>query len=395
LLTLQDIRTRFVIHLHAAADRLSAYLVDQLSLGTKELLSKFDESSDPTEALLQGLQRDLNKRMKEGGLYDTERFENVKLSARTKELIKKNPQGLDLVDLNRWLLEEAYIDGIAPKTPFPDVESYYVEQMVKLINSKAPFAKQVHGRITIEDKTNPDLDKRDRWRLNNLFDDPPLLMEALVKGGYINVERPRSSRFFELLEFNGPMYKVFTEEEKGIILDWIESIRDSEPNVVLPEPTPTYPSDPALAMKKLIEKYKERASATPSHDAFSLTNEMGVTKKVREWFEAPAVDVMAALRSTPRWIVPGSVEKSAFFKDVVGAGGLMAAVGFEDYEIQIMKNWVADGARIPVAQMPPGSFVAESGDLAETRADELNEIPVIRPITFAERRHQLGMGSVH
>ncbi len=103
------------------------------------------------------------------------------------------------------------------RTLWPDLQRYHGQRMAALIQRKAPVAKQVHGGRAVAGAP-----------LSELFGDPPRLMEALVEGGYVDVEHPRRSRFLELLAFeNGPMYKVFTPAEREIIMDWMESLRPS------------------------------------------------------------------------------------------------------------------------------------------------------------------------
>ena len=86
-----------------------------------------------------------------------------------------------------------------PERPdcWPDIDEYYRNKMRELIRGKAHVASRVHGSSTVGGRP-----------LNELFADPDELMKRLQQGGYIDVNRPSQSSFFELLKFDGPMYKI-------------------------------------------------------------------------------------------------------------------------------------------------------------------------------------------
>ena len=54
------------------------------------------------------------------------------------------------------------------------------------------------------------------------------------------------------MDFNGPMYEVFTERDKDVILDWIESLRPSTNTCVDPLPDVPTPIDLPGQVAKLI-----------------------------------------------------------------------------------------------------------------------------------------------
>lgn len=110
-------------------DLVSRYLTNELSEGTRRLLTNYptgfdsfwraatmffhgDSSNDAAaiEARLRPrLVEDLNRVLQTNRLYDSNRFEGVALSAQTTNLIAMNPQsGPDLARLNRKLLLQAY-----------------------------------------------------------------------------------------------------------------------------------------------------------------------------------------------------------------------------------------------------------------------------------------------
>ena len=90
----------------AESDQLSKFLSSQLSPVTQTLLSNYDGQADLQ--LSKAVAQDLNRIVQSAPLYQTQLFANVKVSANTTAMLKRDPQGLDLVRVNRKLLQEAY-----------------------------------------------------------------------------------------------------------------------------------------------------------------------------------------------------------------------------------------------------------------------------------------------
>lgn len=95
----------------AESDEVSRYLATQLAPETQNLLSNYSGRLDPQ--LSEALAGDLNRIILSGPLYQTQRFAKVKLSAQTAQILKQQPQGLDLVRVNRKLLLEVYPQEIS------------------------------------------------------------------------------------------------------------------------------------------------------------------------------------------------------------------------------------------------------------------------------------------
>ncbi len=131
-------------------------------------------------------------------------------------------------------------------------------RMIRLVEQKAPFARQVHGGSSLGGQS-----------LNALFDDPPRLLDALVSSGYVDPQRPRDSKFLELMEFNGPMYEVFTERDKDVVLDWIESLRPSTQTCIDPIPDNPVPVDLPGQVAQIITAHA--GTAAVFHDGIMLT----------------------------------------------------------------------------------------------------------------------------
>jgi hypothetical protein len=102
-----------IIKLKEASDPLSQYLREHFSHRTQGLLDRYDRHSTPSEELQQAVMAELKRQIERGSLYDEQRFALITLTDGTRRLLEKNPQGKDLMQLNRWLLEEAYPQEIA------------------------------------------------------------------------------------------------------------------------------------------------------------------------------------------------------------------------------------------------------------------------------------------
>jgi len=89
-------------------DPVSEYLVSQLSPETQQMLASYDGTSPLPEADQRRLVDELNSLLRSPSLYDERRFAQVKLTDEAQKFIKLNPQGDNLIALNRLLLEEAY-----------------------------------------------------------------------------------------------------------------------------------------------------------------------------------------------------------------------------------------------------------------------------------------------
>lgn len=99
-------------------DPFSEYLASQLSPETQQMLASYDGTSPLPEADQRRLVDELNSLLRGPSLYDERRFAQVKLTDEALRFIKLNPQGDNLIALNRLLLEEAYPAEIARTTKY-------------------------------------------------------------------------------------------------------------------------------------------------------------------------------------------------------------------------------------------------------------------------------------
>ena len=96
--------------LKESSDQLSQFLwKKKFQQQTKDLLSSSDSSTAPSGELQSALTKEFNKLLKEKtSLYEKNRFHEQDLRTETKRLIEQNPQGEDIIRLQRLLLEDAY-----------------------------------------------------------------------------------------------------------------------------------------------------------------------------------------------------------------------------------------------------------------------------------------------
>ncbi|HOE12331.1 MAG TPA: hypothetical protein PLQ35_04470 [bacterium] len=134
---------RFVKKLREATDPVSKYLRKCFSDELIRYLNDYDGAEllpTPFEELLVD---ELNQVIRSGRLYDKERFTGVPLSPETEQLLNTNPDGEELVRLNRILLQEAYPGDIAEPKP---VDCFLCHQGTLRPSQKArpedPFREQ-------------------------------------------------------------------------------------------------------------------------------------------------------------------------------------------------------------------------------------------------------------
>jgi WD40 repeat protein len=101
-----------VTKLKEGTDPVSEYLRSRFSKATLELLNPYHGPKTPDPALLDALVNELNNLLADTGLYQAARFQHVELSSEIQQLIPQQSKA-NLMQLNRRLLEEAYLHKIA------------------------------------------------------------------------------------------------------------------------------------------------------------------------------------------------------------------------------------------------------------------------------------------
>ncbi|MCY9061423.1 LodA/GoxA family CTQ-dependent oxidase [Bacillus inaquosorum] len=228
---------------------------------------------------------------------------------------------------------ESAMDLINKK--FEETPEARKERMLNLIRKKAPIAKTAHKDAGINN-------------LNQLFETPEKLLDILNQAGYFTPGEPEDSRFMQLLKFNGPMYKVFTDEEMEVIREYIVSLKDCS------DPTPSKPKDPGTAMRDLISIKADIGRSVEAHKNIPLQCPDGITKSVAEWFDDP-VGMMKALVQE-KYVIARDVDNSKFIK-MIGSGGPMDGV-FNENERKVIEDWINAGCPSPKETTNPTIMTA-------------------------------------
>src|SRR5207245_491773 len=114
--------------------------------------------------------------------------------------------------------------------------------LIRLINEKKAYGALNHGDKKIQAEF-----------INDLFEDPQLLLDKLSGDArYIVPGDPVKSGFFKKLTFDGPMYKVFSEDEIELWRRWVVWLpTKSQPNPA-PVPAPAPPAPPQQGVAELM-----------------------------------------------------------------------------------------------------------------------------------------------
>ncbi|MBI5386183.1 MAG: RIP metalloprotease RseP [Verrucomicrobia bacterium] len=94
--------------LQGSSNALAAALRAPLSDKTRQLLARFRSDDSDPRPLATALAQDLNRFLLGVSLYEPQRFTGITLSEQTRQLLQTQPQGPELVHLNRRLLEDAF-----------------------------------------------------------------------------------------------------------------------------------------------------------------------------------------------------------------------------------------------------------------------------------------------
>jgi|GEM_PF-282650 hypothetical protein len=105
------------------------------------------------------------------------------------------------------------------------------QKMLALVSEKAPHARKMHRN-----------QKLGKQLLNDWFAQEPFdaegLLKALAASPYININNPDQSLLLtRSISFGGPMFRIFTDAEQAVIVEWARSLAsapaDSEPGAVV------------------------------------------------------------------------------------------------------------------------------------------------------------------
>jgi len=247
-----------------------------------------------------------------------------------------------------------------------------------VIRRNAPYASRMHL-----DKALTDPRTQKPRLMNDWFGDPEGLLAALIANNVVSPGKPDESRLLRLLQFDGPMYKVFSPEDVELIKAWISSL---EPKI---EPIPVAKL-PGRAMAELIDKFRPLAVSEPAHGRFKVSGPDPLDNtKLREeevawWLQnATTAQFMAGLAQDSRYVVSGKPDESPLITKFLKPSRAMAQqLGQEG--VQIVRNWISSG----MPQPEPDEDVTLFAVFLDT------EFPRAAVESATDRRI-LGMGAVH
>jgi len=90
------------------------------------------------------------------------------------------------------------------------------DAMADIVRAKRPYAVAYHRRVMLQERS------LDQW-LAQGEDDPGPLLEALRDSPYVDMQCPVAGRLIRAMDFGGPMFGVFSAEERRLCLNWIEN----------------------------------------------------------------------------------------------------------------------------------------------------------------------------
>ena len=89
-------------------DAVSSCLKDRLSATTLEILAGYQPTNSNPVPLQTALVADLNRIIQGQSIYSTQRFAGIVLRRATQQVLARNPEGKNVLRLNRLLIEDAY-----------------------------------------------------------------------------------------------------------------------------------------------------------------------------------------------------------------------------------------------------------------------------------------------
>jgi hypothetical protein len=105
-----------------------------------------------------------------------------------------------------------HVETVQTKTPH--------QKMIDMVIAKAPHARNMHR--------NKRFGKR---LINDWFADEPFdaegFLSALIASPYVNLKSPEKSQLItRSIDFGGPMFRIFTDEEQVIMEEWVHSLAE-------------------------------------------------------------------------------------------------------------------------------------------------------------------------
>lgn len=243
------------------------------------------------------------------------------------------------------------------------------DEIIKLIQRKAHYGGLNHNGKNLGGH-----------RLNDLFDEPNFFVEELANSPYIVAGKPEESKLINYLTtYEGPMYKVFDEQDLELWKNWIVWLGKEGDTDTLK----MYQSK-AKSMYLLLQELRELARSVSGHNMYSING-----SPIAKYFELGKIEeLMKEFRDNDNngWIKRWYPDKSPLIVDLARANRPMGAIldkrfpqiGNQIGRIIIMK-WIEAGCPL----------------LGEE--DKAPEIPPPSKVWDGKRLlvQQIGMGAVH
>jgi hypothetical protein len=272
----------------------------------------------------------------------------------------------------------------------------------ELIAQKKAYGRFNHGEKKIQGEL-----------INDLFEDSQLFLDKLsADNRYIIPGDPVNSGFFKKLTFDGPMYKVFSDDEIELWRRWVTWLGTrQQPQPVQPVPvSPAGSQMIAEQMAALIAALKDDQLGTSAHKRYTLkgpdpSNPMQrITQPVAWWFDRPIPDFMQALADPGNgWITPGNSSTSKFITQLVNGDNAMGSnfdqkvLGSQKTWRSIATEWIQLGCPIPAAAKPAKLVLSAVFPFApkSERAFRLGPYATVAERAKHPRGTVMGMGTVH
>jgi len=197
-------------------------------------------------------------------------------------------------------------------------------------------------------------------RINDLFGEPDMFVQQMAKSPWIVPGRPDESKLLNhLTTFNGPMYKVFDQDDLQLWRDWIEWL-GKEGDTAAPK---RYIGK-ADAMHILLFELQQLARSSEGHKRHKLPTTTGSRVSIMQLFEGDdLIGLMRALSNPDNdWVVPFDPGSSSFILELAKGDRPMGAALDRRFSSlgnligrQVVIRWIEAGCPIPGEKAPSKS----------------------------------------